>query len=72
MSDSTTITGIDATYYLAKDLVRATAFYRDLLGLTPTMEVPDFVTEFTFPGGETRPAAASCLPSPTPRRRSRN
>jgi predicted enzyme related to lactoylglutathione lyase len=53
MSDSTTITGIDATYYLAKDLVRATAFYRDLLGLTPTMEVPDFVTEFTFPGGET-------------------
>jgi predicted enzyme related to lactoylglutathione lyase len=49
----TTVTGIDATYYLAKDLARATGFYKDMLGLIPTMETPDFVTEFTFAGGET-------------------
>lgn len=28
--------GIDATYYLAKDLERAVAFYRNNLGLEPT------------------------------------
>ncbi len=49
----TTVTGIDAVYYLVKDLGRATAFYKDNLGLAPTMEMPDFITEFTFPGGET-------------------
>jgi predicted enzyme related to lactoylglutathione lyase len=47
-----TATGIDATYYLVKDLARATAFYKDNLGLTPSMEMPDMLTEFTFPGGE--------------------
>jgi predicted enzyme related to lactoylglutathione lyase len=49
---ATTATGIDATYYLVKDLARATAFYKDNLGLTPSMEMPDMLTEFTFPGGE--------------------
>ena len=53
MASPTTITGMDATYYLCKDLVRASNFYKDVLGLTPTLEVPDFVTEFTFPSGET-------------------
>jgi predicted enzyme related to lactoylglutathione lyase len=53
IASPTTVTGIDASYYLAKDLARATAFYKDMLGLVPTMEAPDFVTEFTFPGGET-------------------
>jgi predicted enzyme related to lactoylglutathione lyase len=53
MSDTTTVTGIDATYYLVKDLARATAFYKDVLGLTPTLEMPDFITEFTFLTGET-------------------
>lgn len=48
-----TISGIDATYYLVKDLERATAFYRDKLGLSATLEIPGFVTEFTFGGGET-------------------
>ena len=47
------ISGIDAIYYLAKDLERATAFYRDKLGLSPTLEMPGYVTEFTFGGGET-------------------
>jgi predicted enzyme related to lactoylglutathione lyase len=49
----TTVTGIDASYYLAKDLARATAFYKDVMGLIPTMEVPGCVSEFTFPNGET-------------------
>jgi predicted enzyme related to lactoylglutathione lyase len=52
-SSPTTATGIDATYYLVSDLARATAFYKDNLGLVPTMEMPDFLTEFTFPTGET-------------------
>jgi predicted enzyme related to lactoylglutathione lyase len=48
-----TINGIDATYYTVKDLERATAFYRDALGLSVTHEVPGMVTEFSFGGGET-------------------
>ncbi|MFY9781542.1 MAG: VOC family protein [Candidatus Baltobacteraceae bacterium] len=48
-----TISGIDATYYTVKDLERATAFYRDVLGLSVTHEVPGMVTEFSFGGGET-------------------
>jgi predicted enzyme related to lactoylglutathione lyase len=46
------ITGIDATYYLTKDHARAAAFYRDVLGLPVTVEVPGRFTEFEFPGGE--------------------
>jgi catechol 2,3-dioxygenase-like lactoylglutathione lyase family enzyme len=45
--------GIDASYYMTKDLAAATAFYSDLLGFAPSMQVPGVVTEFTFPGGET-------------------
>ncbi len=44
--------GIDATYYTTKDLPASTKFYSDLLGMEPTVQVPDFVSEFTFPGGE--------------------
>lgn len=47
------ITGIDATYYLVEDLGRASAFYKEKLGLTATMEYPDFVTEFTFNENQT-------------------
>ena len=47
------ITGIDATYYLAKDLERATEFYTKLLGFAPTVAFPDMVSEWTFPGGAT-------------------
>ncbi|MBV9647991.1 MAG: VOC family protein, partial [Candidatus Eremiobacteraeota bacterium] len=46
------ITGIDATYYLTKDHERATKFYREVLGLKATVEVPGMFTEFEFPGGE--------------------
>lgn len=47
------VTGIDATYYLVKDLERATAFYTKLLGTAPTMAFPGMASEWTFPGGST-------------------
>jgi len=46
------VTGIDAVYYLTKDHDRARAFYRDVLGLPVTMDVPGMFTEFEFSGGE--------------------
>ncbi len=46
------VTGIDATYYTTKDLDRATKFYTGLLGTEPTMHAPNFVSEWTFPNGE--------------------
>lgn len=45
------VTGVDATYYLVKDLERATRFYTSLLGAEPSMTFPDIVAEWTFPGG---------------------
>lgn len=45
-------TGIDASYYYAKDLERATKFYEELLGMAPTMQYQSIVSEWTFPGGE--------------------
>jgi predicted enzyme related to lactoylglutathione lyase len=42
------ITGIDASYYLTKDLNKATAFYTGLFGTEPTMHVPNTVSEWTF------------------------
>jgi predicted enzyme related to lactoylglutathione lyase len=42
------ITGIDASYYLTKDLGKATAFYTSLFGFEPSMHVPDMVSEWTF------------------------
>ena len=47
------ITGIDASYYLTKDLDAATKFYSTLLGFDPTMHAPDMVSEWSFPSGET-------------------
>jgi predicted enzyme related to lactoylglutathione lyase len=47
------ITGIDATYYLVKNLDKATTFYSALLGAEPAMHVPKMVSEWTFAGGET-------------------
>jgi len=47
------VQGIDATYYTVKDLPKATKFYSELLGAEPTMHMPDFVSEWTFGGGET-------------------
>jgi predicted enzyme related to lactoylglutathione lyase len=36
MSDVTTITGIDLAGYTVRDGAKAVAFYRDVLGMTPT------------------------------------
>ncbi|MFN2460743.1 MAG: VOC family protein [Candidatus Velthaea sp.] len=46
------VSGIDATYYLAQDLERATEFYRKLFGAEPTLQMPGMVSEWTFAGGE--------------------
>ena len=47
------VSGIDATYYTVKDLNGETKFYTGLLGGEPTFHQPDFVSEWTFGGGET-------------------
>ena len=47
------ITGIDASYYLTKDLARSTDFYSALFEAQPSMHVPQTVSEWTFAGGET-------------------
>lgn len=47
------VLGVDATYYWAKDLGRATGFYTWLIGSPPTGSAPDIYAEWTFPGGET-------------------
>ena len=49
---ATKVKGVDAAYYLVKDLDRATKFYNDFLGMEPTLTVPDMVTEYTFAGNE--------------------
>lgn len=50
---ATKIKGVDAAYYMVKDLDRATKFYNDFLGMEPTLAVPDLVAEWTFAGDET-------------------
>jgi predicted enzyme related to lactoylglutathione lyase len=47
------ITGIDASYYVTKDLTKATSFYRGLFGCEPSMHVPDTISEWTFAGDGT-------------------
>ena len=47
------VLGIDASYYWAKDLARATEFYTWLIGSPPTAGAPNIFSEWTFPGGET-------------------
>jgi predicted enzyme related to lactoylglutathione lyase len=40
--------GITASYYWAKDLDRATAFYTELLGAAPTTTYPGVFAEWVF------------------------
>lgn len=47
------ISRIDATYYLAKDVARATKFYTDLLGFAPTSTYGSAGAEWTFDDGAT-------------------
>jgi predicted enzyme related to lactoylglutathione lyase len=50
---ATKVKGIDAQFYMTKDLARATRFYNELLGMEPTLTYGDFGVEYTFPNGET-------------------
>jgi predicted enzyme related to lactoylglutathione lyase len=51
---STTIGGIDLTAYLVRDPERAIAFYRDVLGMTPTaIDDHGRGAEFTLADGST-------------------
>ena len=45
--------GVDAIFYRADDLDRATKFYNALLGMEPTQSWPNFGAEYTLPNGET-------------------
>lgn len=45
------VNAVDATYYTVKDIAAQTKFYTDLLGAEPSYSMPDFFTEWTFPGG---------------------
>jgi predicted enzyme related to lactoylglutathione lyase len=48
------ITGLDLAGYIVKDLPRAVAWYRDVLGLTPAREYPDNGgVEYDFADGAT-------------------
>ena|SRR5580693_571543 len=48
------INGIDLSAYLVKDAQRAIAFYRDVLGITPTeIDEQGRGAEFTLPDGST-------------------
>lgn len=47
------ITGIDASYYMTKDLKAATDFYSKLFGFEPSMAVPEMVSEWNLDDGST-------------------
>jgi predicted enzyme related to lactoylglutathione lyase len=46
------VTGIDASYYYAKDFDRAVSFYTALIGSPPPSVMPGMFAEWEFPGGE--------------------
>jgi len=45
------VAGLDAVYYIVKDLDKETEFYTSLLGAAPAMNVPGSVSEWTFADG---------------------
>jgi predicted enzyme related to lactoylglutathione lyase len=47
----TLVRGIDATYYMTKDLAAATTFYNNLFGMTPTAGMAGMFVEYTFADG---------------------
>jgi predicted enzyme related to lactoylglutathione lyase len=47
----TVVNGIDATYYMTKDLAAATTFYNNLFGMTPTAGMAGMFVEYTFADG---------------------
>jgi len=48
VAEKTAIKGIDIATYLVKDVERATAFYRDTMGMKVTMDYQGQGAEFTF------------------------
>ena len=46
------VTGIDATYYIVKDLDGESKFYTELFGAEPSGSAPGVFSEWTFAGGE--------------------
>jgi predicted enzyme related to lactoylglutathione lyase len=53
-SGSIHVTGIDLSGYMTKDVPRALAFYRDVIGMEPTVVYPENAgAEFTFADGTT-------------------
>ncbi len=54
MQQSFKVTGMDLTGYMVKDAARAIGFYRDVLGLEPTMVYPENRgAEYEFADGTT-------------------
>jgi predicted enzyme related to lactoylglutathione lyase len=51
MAEATVVRGIDASYYMTKDLDAATKFYNGLFGTEPTAHYPDMFAEYTFADG---------------------
>ena|SRR5579864_3575137 len=47
----TKVKAVDASYYTVKDLEGQTKFYTSVLGVDPTLTIPDLIAEWTFPGG---------------------
>jgi predicted enzyme related to lactoylglutathione lyase len=47
-----TVTGVDASYYYAKDLDRAVSFYTTVIGAPPGALHPGMFAEWEFSGGE--------------------
>jgi predicted enzyme related to lactoylglutathione lyase len=48
---NTVVRGIDATYYMTRDLAAATTFYNNLFGMTPTASMAGMFAEYTFADG---------------------
>jgi predicted enzyme related to lactoylglutathione lyase len=51
MVETLTVRGIDATYYMTKDVAKAAEFYNRLLGTEPAMHMPGMFVEYTFADG---------------------
>jgi predicted enzyme related to lactoylglutathione lyase len=51
-SQATTVTGMDLVCVVARDVSRTVAFYRDILGITPTLDEPGGA-EFELSDGST-------------------
>ncbi len=47
------IRGIDATFFLVKDMKRARAFYDQLLGIAPNVMHEEYWVEYDLPNGTT-------------------